>query len=99
MVNPETNEIAIARRLLGMAARIGNSAIPEEIANEARQALFDLAEARGCDVQRKGMALAQVLIRHATLREPAFSLERAAENLRASIRMEELCTGKGEAAA
>lgn len=95
MTNPETNEIAIARRLLGMADRIGNSAIPEEIANEASAALLDLAEVRGGgNVSLRANGLAQVLIRFATMRDAGFSLERAAANLRGAIAHEELYSGR-----
>jgi hypothetical protein len=51
MISPETNELAIARRILGMADRLGHSAIPEEIAGEARSAFYELEECRASDLK------------------------------------------------
>lgn len=95
MINPETNEIAIARRLLGMAARIGNSAIPEEIAAEAKAAFDDLAGCADTPLRERAKLVAFWLINFATAEGldaqefAARTLVTVTENLRGCVALEE----------
>jgi hypothetical protein len=106
MVNPETNLLCIARRVLAMADRIGNTAIPEEIANEAKSELHNLKLVKEESVLRRFAVLLVIRLtrycdepRNSTARAAFYiSLKQSAENLRGSIRMEELHCGEREAA-
>lgn len=106
MISPETNLLCIARRVLAMADRIGNTAIPEEIANEARAAMFDINGVNEeSDLRHRALLVCIRLMRFYD--EPGnktaqaasrIALNQSAENLRGSIRMEELHCGEREAA-
>jgi hypothetical protein len=102
MICPETNELAIARRILGMADRLGNSAIPEEIANEAKNAMFDLTGVGEVnEVRLRAISLCMRLQDYYT--KPADgtacrALKTATENLRAAIAFEALSIEGREAA-
>lgn len=106
MISPESDLLCISRRVLAMADRIGNTAIPEEIANEARDALFDLnSVTEENELRHRALLLAIRLTRYCdeptnSTARAAFriSLKTAAENLRGAIRMEELHRGEREAA-
>lgn len=97
MTNPETNEIAIAVRLLGMAARMGNSAIPEEIANEAKTALDELTLCPISELRGRAIQLAHLLIRYVMRGATERSLEVSAANLKGALEMERLRQPEREA--
>jgi hypothetical protein len=79
--NPETNELAIAKRLLGMADRIGHSAIPEEIANEARTALTELEQCAATELRSRAELVARWLIDFHTAGQDSAAQEHAARTL------------------
>ena len=106
MVNPETNLLCIARRVLAMADRIGNTAIPEEIANEAKAAMFDLNHSsEESELRHRALLVCIRLMRfydspgnRTAQAAQRIGLNQAAENLRGAIRMEEILCGQREAA-
>jgi hypothetical protein len=70
MIRRETSEVAIGLRLVGMTARLGHSAIPEEIANEARTALDELDRCPEGTVRTSAALVANWLIGFATAQGP-----------------------------
>lgn len=99
MMQGETLEAAVGRRLIGIAAQLGHHAPPETVERDARAALNDLAAAPAGIVTFYARDLALLLIAHATAVAPE-ARERAdrcvavtSENLRGAIAMDEI-TGR-----
>lgn len=94
MLAPETNDLAIALRLLGMADRIGMSEPPETIAAEAQAALAELEACAESVLRERAQLVALWLVNFVTACGPdaqefaARTLFTVTENLRGLVSLE-----------
>lgn len=93
MINPETNDIAVATRVMALADTLGHSQTPEEVHRQARGLLIDLEACANGELKERAVTLSERLAAMALasgehMTELAYRVHEAAENLRGLLSLE-----------